>query len=113
MHAREGSAELRGSRDFAAIEPYVRAMKPLLTALALAALGCGARQPGSATAGSDIDESLAQEIAKIKAVDNHAHPVRPVAEGQPPDMEFDALLGFLVQRVLSDLLDPILQTRNR
>ena len=70
-------------------------MKPLALALAfalaLAALGCGARQTGSATAGNDIDESLAQEIAKIKAIDNHAHPVRPVAEGQPPDMEFDAL----------------------
>ena len=66
-------------------------MKPLLTALALAALGCGARQPGSATAGNDIDESLAQEIARIKAIDNHAHPVRPIAAGEPPDMEFDAL----------------------
>jgi predicted TIM-barrel fold metal-dependent hydrolase len=35
-----------------------------------------------------IDPQLASEIAKIKAIDNHAHPVRP---GNPPDNDFDAL----------------------
>ncbi len=35
-----------------------------------------------------LDPQLASEIAKIKAIDNHAHPVRP---GAPPDTEFDAL----------------------
>ncbi|MFI5312072.1 MAG: amidohydrolase family protein, partial [Gemmatimonadales bacterium] len=30
-------------------------------------------------------------IARIKAVDNHAHPVRPTAAGETPDNEFDAL----------------------
>ena len=34
------------------------------------------------------DPQLASEIAKIKAIDNHAHPVRP---GSPPDTDFDAL----------------------
>lgn len=38
-----------------------------------------------------VDRQLAVEIAKIKAVDNHAHPVRPTAAGQAPDIEFDAL----------------------
>ena len=35
-----------------------------------------------------IDPQLAAEIEKIKAIDNHAHPVRP---GNPPDTDFDAL----------------------
>jgi len=35
-----------------------------------------------------IDPQLAEEIEKIKAIDNHAHPVRP---GNPPDNDFDAL----------------------
>ncbi len=38
-----------------------------------------------------VDPQLAVEIAKIKAVDNHAHPVRPTAAGETPDKEFDAL----------------------
>ncbi|MGA3204206.1 MAG: hypothetical protein ABSF12_17080, partial [Bryobacteraceae bacterium] len=40
------------------------------------------------TAQPPIDPQLASEIAKIKAIDNHAHPVRP---GDPPDTDFDAL----------------------
>lgn len=35
-----------------------------------------------------VDPQLASEIEKIKAIDNHAHPVRP---GNPPDTDFDAL----------------------
>jgi hypothetical protein len=35
-----------------------------------------------------VDPQLASEIDKIKAIDNHAHPVRP---GNPPDTDFDAL----------------------
>ncbi|HXB73882.1 MAG TPA: amidohydrolase family protein [Candidatus Acidoferrales bacterium] len=37
------------------------------------------------------DPDLAAEIANIKAIDNHAHPVRLVPNGQPADREFDAL----------------------
>ncbi len=40
---------------------------------------------------SGVDRQLALEIARIRAVDNHAHPVRPTAAGEAPDMEFDAL----------------------
>jgi uncharacterized protein len=36
----------------------------------------------------EVDPQLAAEIAAIKAIDNHAHPVRP---GEPPDNEYDAL----------------------
>lgn len=66
-------------------------MKPVLTALALVVLGAttGCNGGGGDIAG--VDRQLAQEIAKIKAVDNHAHPVRPTAAGEAPDMEFDAL----------------------
>ena len=38
-----------------------------------------------------IDSRLAAEIANIKAIDNHAHPVRPIAVGEKPDTEYDAL----------------------
>ncbi|HVS21954.1 MAG TPA: amidohydrolase family protein [Pyrinomonadaceae bacterium] len=34
---------------------------------------------------------LLAEISKIKAIDNHAHPLKYVAEGEKPDDEFDAL----------------------
>ena len=37
-----------------------------------------------------IDTGIQSEIAGIRAIDNHAHPVRPVLQG-PPDREFDAL----------------------
>src|SRR5439155_26093304 len=34
---------------------------------------------------------IAQEIARIRAIDHHAHPVRPTSPGERPDDEFDAL----------------------
>jgi predicted TIM-barrel fold metal-dependent hydrolase len=37
------------------------------------------------------DPGLVDAIAKIKAIDNHAHPLRYVAAGEKPDDEFDAL----------------------
>jgi len=37
------------------------------------------------------DPQLLAEINKIKAIDNHAHPLRYVAEGEKPDDEYDAL----------------------
>ena len=37
------------------------------------------------------DPDLQSEIDRIPAVDNHAHPVRYVPAGQPPDRFFDAL----------------------
>ena len=38
-----------------------------------------------------VDPAIARALAEIKAIDNHAHPVRPAAAGETPDMEFDAL----------------------
>ena len=56
----------------------------LLGALVLLA-ACGpSREPAA-------DPDLAAEIQKIRAIDNHAHPVRYTAPGEAPDREFDAL----------------------
>jgi hypothetical protein len=49
--------------------------------------GCASQED----AGSAIEAGLAGEIAGIRAIDNHAHPVRISANGEPPDREFDAL----------------------
>ena len=38
-----------------------------------------------------VDPQLAAEIAKIKAIDNHAHPVRPVFNPNDKDSGYDAL----------------------
>ncbi|MEP6537587.1 MAG: amidohydrolase family protein [Bryobacteraceae bacterium] len=38
-----------------------------------------------------IDPAIASALAATKAIDNHAHPVRPTAAGEAPDMGFDAL----------------------
>lgn len=48
---------------------------------------------GSASlfAQSGIDRDLLNDISKIKAIDNHAHPLKYVAAGEKPDDEFDAL----------------------
>lgn len=59
-----------------------------LSALALALLLLA---PFSAFAQTIADPDLLTEINKIKAIDNHAHPLRYVAQGQKPDDEFDAL----------------------
>jgi predicted TIM-barrel fold metal-dependent hydrolase len=37
------------------------------------------------------DPDLAADIGRIRAIDNHAHPVRVTAPGAPPDRDFDAL----------------------
>jgi predicted TIM-barrel fold metal-dependent hydrolase len=37
------------------------------------------------------DPDLAAEIARIRAIDNHAHPVRVTGAGEQPDRDFDAL----------------------
>jgi len=40
---------------------------------------------------TSADPQLLAEISKIKAIDNHAHPLKYVAEGEKPDDEYDAL----------------------
>ena len=38
-----------------------------------------------------VDSALARYINGIRAIDDHAHPMRPVAPGAPADTEYDAL----------------------
>ncbi len=45
----------------------------------------------SIKAQTSADSSLVAEINKIKAIDNHAHPLRASAAGEKPDDEYDAL----------------------
>ena len=37
------------------------------------------------------DPAIKAEIGRIKAIDNHAHPLRYVAKGEPDDSDYDAL----------------------
>jgi uncharacterized protein len=45
----------------------------------------------AAAAQTPVDAQLAAEIATIRAIDNHAHPMLPLLPGAPADSEFDAL----------------------
>src|ERR1051325_5256473 len=78
----------------------------VLSVVAAAALAVACTAPPSREA--RVDPQLAQEIASIKAIDNHAHPVRPVAAGEKPDDEYDAL----PVDNLEAQSDPVLQRPN-
>lgn len=65
-------------------------MKALHATLALVALGATIGCSGAGDT-PGVDPQLGREIAKIRAIDNHAHPVRPTAPGDTPDDEYDAL----------------------
>jgi predicted TIM-barrel fold metal-dependent hydrolase len=60
-----------------------RGLAPLAVLLLLTA--CGHTPPPL------TDPDLAAEIAHIRAIDNHAHPVRVTGAGEQPDHDFDAL----------------------
>ncbi len=59
--------------------------------LALALVFSFTSPSAPAPAQTPVDSGLAAYIATIRAVDNHAHPMRPVAGGAPPDTDYDAL----------------------
>jgi uncharacterized protein len=50
---------------------------------------CACARP--ATQGASVDPQIRDAIAKIKAIDNHAHPVQPTDPGEKPDDGYDAL----------------------
>ncbi len=60
-------------------------MRCCLAAALLALTGCNQTAPPAA------DPDLSAGIQHIRAIDNHAHPVRFTAPGEPPDRFFDAL----------------------
>src|SRR3989454_623528 len=45
----------------------------------------------AASGQTPVDSSLLSYINGIRAIDSHAHPMRPVAPGAPADTEYDAL----------------------
>ena len=59
--------------------------------LARVALACLALLPSTTVAQAPIDSALARYINAIRAIDDHAHPMRPVPAGAPADTDFDAL----------------------
>ena len=64
--------------------------KTIILLIALTVLvTIGAPERSSGQAG--IDKQLLNDINTIKAIDNHAHPLKYVANGEKPDDEFDAL----------------------
>jgi hypothetical protein len=64
-------------------------MKPLAFTLIL--FLCLSLFSARLSAQSDLDRDLLSEILKIKAIDNHAHPLKYVAPGEKADDEYDAL----------------------
>ena len=66
-------------------------MRMSLSVIALAAAALVATPAQTAKAQAAVDPALARYIAGIRAIDNHAHPMRPVPDGAPADTEFDAL----------------------
>src|SRR3954453_12851700 len=58
-----------------------------LGGLLIALTGCAPSRQAEAASDPDLEK----EIDQIKAIDNHAHPVRVVAAGEQPDRGFDAL----------------------
>jgi uncharacterized protein len=60
--------------------------------LAVAALAAAPTPARAQTAGqTPVDSALLAFIGAIRAIDNHAHPMRAVLPGMGPDTEFDAL----------------------
>jgi hypothetical protein len=57
----------------------------------LATAACTLLLSGAASAQTAVDSALLSYINGIRAIDVHAHPMRPVAANTPPDTEFDAL----------------------
>jgi hypothetical protein len=67
-------------------------MNRALTVAIMASLVCALQSiPSRVAAQAGVDRDLLAEIMKIKAIDNHAHPLKYVGEGEPADTEYDAL----------------------
>src|ERR1700744_63637 len=60
-------------------------MRSSLAAAFVALAGCSTAPPPAA------DPGIAADIQRIRAIDNHAHPVRYTAPNETPDRFFDAL----------------------
>ena len=66
-----------------------------------------ASAPQRAAAQAPVDSALARYINGIRAIDDHAHPMRPVSPGAPADTDFDALpLDGIPPFALPNRLEP-------
>src|ERR1051325_2681311 len=65
--------------------------KPFAVAVGVSLIAAFLSLPAQVSGQAGVDRDLLSEIMKIKAIDNHAHPLKYVAEGEKPDDEFDAL----------------------
>src|SRR2546422_11554967 len=62
---------------------HVRPLLPLVVAHLAATVTARGQAP--------VDPALAPYIARLRAIDNHAHPMRPVAKGELPHTAYDPL----------------------
>jgi predicted TIM-barrel fold metal-dependent hydrolase len=95
IHARHPSEGWHQHVDANFRQSYIGVAKPrgapmrmslrIITAVAVAAF------PSDAHAQAPVDAALARYINGIRAIDQHAHPMRPIPAGAPADSEFDAL----------------------
>jgi predicted TIM-barrel fold metal-dependent hydrolase len=65
--------------------------RAIVRQLAIVATCLGVVHPTPVRAQAPVDSALLRYINGIRAIDNHAHPMRPVAPGAPADTDFDAL----------------------
>ena len=72
------------------VTKFVRVKQVLKIALAVVQIVLLAACSQRAGDRTGIDPSILSEVNRIRAIDNHAHPVRFVSSGEP-DREFDAL----------------------
>ncbi|HEY0778723.1 MAG TPA: hypothetical protein VGD56_12215 [Gemmatirosa sp.] len=68
-----------------------RLLHTLVCGTWLAAFGAGPLAADALAAQPPVDPALAAYIAGVRAIDAHAHPMRPVAPGAAADSEYDAL----------------------
>ena len=59
--------------------------------LALSVMAFALLIPAAAVGQAPVDSALARYVNAIRAIDDHAHPMRPIAPGAPADSEYDAL----------------------
>jgi hypothetical protein len=66
-------------------------MSKTITLLSALTMLLAVAEPRRISGQAGIDKQLLSDINAIKAIDNHAHPLKYVANGEKPDDEFDAL----------------------
>ena len=87
---------MRNTREARAVMDRSKSTRSLPFAIivriaSIASTVCIAAAPRPSPAQTPVDSALLAYVTAIRAVDAHAHPMRPVPPGAPADSEFDAL----------------------